>query len=195
MPEVLATEDLYILAIAALLPLTAAMTVTQRNPYHALVIRGILGAVAALVYALFGAADVALTEALVGTMLSITLYAIAVRSSMSMRLGVLESVRSQEDYEAVKISLRDRLRQQHMRLEEVPYSSPTALYLAIEAKDVHAICNLEGDRYHVQTRIPRLFKLLQTAVPDHAALVLCRSEMNQSLTPRGQGDAGTRGLG
>lgn len=84
------TEDLYVVAIAALLPLTACMVVTQVNPYHALVIRGILGAVAALVYALFGAADVALTEALVGTMLSITLYAIAVRSSMRMRLGVVK---------------------------------------------------------------------------------------------------------
>ncbi len=83
-------EDLYVVAIAALLPITACMVVTQVNPYHALVIRGILGAVAALVYALFGAADVALTEALVGTMLSITLYAIAVRSSMRMRLGVVK---------------------------------------------------------------------------------------------------------
>jgi uncharacterized MnhB-related membrane protein len=83
------SENIYVAAIMVLLPLTAAMVVTQKNPYHALVIRGILGAVAALVYALFGAADVALTEALVGTMLSITLYAIAVRSSMSMRLGVL----------------------------------------------------------------------------------------------------------
>lgn len=88
--EGLFAEDLYVVAIAALLPITACMVVTQVNPYHALVIRGILGAVAALVYALFGAADVALTEALVGTMLSITLYAIAVRSSMSMRLGVVK---------------------------------------------------------------------------------------------------------
>ncbi|MGP1386860.1 MAG: DUF4040 domain-containing protein [Thainema sp.] len=88
--EGLLAEDLYIVAIAALLPLTAGMVVTQVNPYYALIMRGILGAVAALVYALFGAADVALTEALVGTMLSITLYAIAVRSSMSMRLGVVK---------------------------------------------------------------------------------------------------------
>ncbi len=64
------TEDLYVVAITALLPLTACMVVLQVNPYHALVIRGIFGAVAALVYALFGAADVGLTEALVGTMLS-----------------------------------------------------------------------------------------------------------------------------
>lgn len=81
------TDDVYLIAITALLPLTALMLVLQVNPYQALVMRGILGAIAALVYALFGAADVALTEALVGTMLSITLYAVAVRSSMEMRLG------------------------------------------------------------------------------------------------------------
>ena len=87
--QFLANDQLYIGAIVVLLPLTAILLVTQVNPYHALVVRGILGAIAALVYALFGAADVALTEALVGTLLSITLYAVAVRSSLSLRLGVL----------------------------------------------------------------------------------------------------------
>ncbi|WLT40134.1 DUF4040 domain-containing protein [Synechocystis sp. B12] len=63
--------------------------VIQGNPYQALVMRGILGAVAALIYTLLGAADVALTEALVGTMLSVTLFAVAVRSSLVLRLGVI----------------------------------------------------------------------------------------------------------
>ncbi len=76
--------------IVVLMPLSALMLVCQANPYNALVIRGILGAVAALVYAALGAADVALTEALVGTMLTITLYAVAVRSSLVMRLGILQ---------------------------------------------------------------------------------------------------------
>ena len=84
------TDEFYIVAITALLPLMAILLVVQTNPYSALVIRGILGAIAALVYAMFGAADVALTEALVGTMLSITLYAIAVRSSMTLRLGIIQ---------------------------------------------------------------------------------------------------------
>ena len=78
-----------VLAITVLLPIAAVMTVLQKNPYHALVVRGILGGIAALVYALFGAADVALTEALVGTMLAITLYAVAVRSSLELRLGIV----------------------------------------------------------------------------------------------------------
>jgi putative multicomponent Na+:H+ antiporter subunit B len=68
--------ELYLYAIAALLPLIASMLVFQSNPYNALILRGILGAVAALVYAILGAADVALTEALMGTLLAITLYAV-----------------------------------------------------------------------------------------------------------------------
>ena len=71
------------------------MLTVQVNPYNALVIRGILGAIAALVYVVLGAADVALTEALVGTMLAITLYAVAVRSSLVMQIGVLKDELSQ----------------------------------------------------------------------------------------------------
>lgn len=83
--------DIYVYVIIALLPLTALMSVLQVNPYNALVIRGILGAVAVLVYAVLGAADVALTEALVGTLLAVSLYVIAVRSSLIMRLGIVRN--------------------------------------------------------------------------------------------------------
>ena len=68
--------DPYIYGIVALLPITALMLVSQANPYNALILRGILGAIAALIYSILGAADVALTEALMGTLLSISLYAI-----------------------------------------------------------------------------------------------------------------------
>ena len=186
------TEDFYVLAIAALLPLTACMLVFQADPYHALVVRGILGAVAALVYALFGAADVALTEALVGTMLSITLYAVAVRSSMSMRLGVLEN----ESIELVPSSpgaiagdsepaspaerlisaLRKTLNKYHMRLESITYPNLQALQTALRAKEIHTICVLsnqglagslpsspaEGQPYHLQTRVRRLYEILES---------------------------------
>lgn len=76
------SSDVVTIAIVALMPLTALLLVLQTNPYRALIVRGVLGALAALIYALLGAADVALTEALVGTLLSMTLYAIAIRSSL-----------------------------------------------------------------------------------------------------------------
>lgn len=83
--------DKYVYIIVALLPIAALMSVLQVNPYNALVIRGILGAIAVMVYAVLGAADVALTEALVGTMLGVALYVVAVRSSFIMRLGIVET--------------------------------------------------------------------------------------------------------
>lgn len=160
------TDDFYLIAITALLPLTAVMLVLQVNPYQALVMRGILGAIAALVYALFGAADVALTEALVGTMLSITLYAVAVRSSMEMRLGwvqspILDTIENQalgaeantleantpSERElqpagldqALVNALKSALKLEHLRLEMVSYSSQEALEIALQTKRIHSM--------------------------------------------------------
>lgn len=155
------TEN-YIYAIIALLPLAAGMVVTQVNPYHALVVRGILGAMAALVYTVLGAADVALTEALVGTMLAITLNAIAVRSSLVMRLGVLETGEVKEQTDATPLpdsspehqsehktdrhfgqllkDFRAVFGKYHLRLELVPYASPQALHRALMDREIHAVC-------------------------------------------------------
>jgi len=171
-------EDIYMVAIVLLLPLTAAMLVSQTNPYHGLVIRGILGAVAALVYALFGAADVALTEALVGTMLSITLYAVAVRSSLNMRLGVVASdpEQVQASWETLLAILRASLRRQHMQLEVVSYPTPQALRAALAAREVHTICQRvdqaaagEPPSYHLDTRVHRLYQLLHSDLPPSLA--------------------------
>jgi putative multicomponent Na+:H+ antiporter subunit B len=200
------SEDVYVMAIAALLPLTAGMLVTQVNPYHALVIRGILGAVAALVYALFGAADVALTEALVGTMLSITLYAIAVRSSMSMRLGILESSADEVPVmlsEQVYPALRKILYKYHMRLEVMPYPSVQALQFALENKEVHGTCVAiehccpEADTdtvgpapYHLNIRLKRLYDIVDGALPPALATVNFSRALR--LMPSTESSASTR---
>ena len=164
----LTTENFYILAIAALMPLMAGLIVLQTNPYQALVIRGILGAIAALVYTLFGAADVALTEALVGTFLSVTLYAIAVRSSLNLRLGVLDAGT------ALPIALSKILEPFHLRLEVISYEDPAALEAALARKEIHAIyspanslsANLSaphpGASARLQTRVKRLYDLMSS---------------------------------
>ena len=178
-------NDLFIMIpIVALLPLSSLMLVLQVNPYQALVIRGIVGAIAALVYALLGAADVALTEALVGTMLSITLYAIAVRSSMSIKVGVREAdetafadANGHKDLAPSLISkIRELCTQHHMRLEPVYYAEASDLKRALSAREVHAILSPHADelshseefsdrtplRYQFQTRVPRLYDILET---------------------------------
>jgi putative multicomponent Na+:H+ antiporter subunit B len=180
-------DDSYLYAIVALLPLAALMLTIQVNPYHALVIRGILGAVAALVYAVLGAADVALTEALVGTMLAVTLHAVAVRSSMVMRVGVLKDNwlpgEEQSQGETQDRSLADSIAdlrtvasKYHLRLEVFPYQDPQALRQAMLEKEVHVTCTegspgvshnspgWEDERQPCQTttRIHRLYEIFQT---------------------------------
>ena len=129
------TDDLaLLLPITALLPLTAILLVGQSNPYQTLVLRGILGAVAALIYALLGAADVALTEALVGTLLSTTLYAVALRSSMVLRLGFHEAGPIPA---ALQQQLRRWLEPCALRLELVP--------LPAEGVDLHGLLECPAD--------------------------------------------------
>ncbi|MTJ08530.1 MULTISPECIES: DUF4040 domain-containing protein [unclassified Anabaena] len=182
-------NDTYIYVIMALLPLSACKLLFQVNPYNALVIRGILGAIAAMVYAILGAADVALTEALVGTMLAITLYAVAVRSSMVMRLGLLENELTEANNDPLSGKLIDNFRQilgkHYMRLDLVPYTNTEELQRALMEKEVHTIClrpeatnqdlvgsENENPTYHTQTRIQRLYEIMQAELSSSSATIL-----------------------
>ncbi len=181
-------SDSYIYIIVALLPLAALMLVFQVNPYHALVIRAILGGVAALVYAVLGAADVALTEALVGTMLAITLYVVAVRSSLVMRLGILENLEAERDsyLEELIANLRKILELHHLRLELIEYPDLQALERALKAKEVHATCTkpeqLEPDgdlTYHTVIRVRRLFEIMKTELTLPVTTLSCVTTSNK----------------
>ncbi|MBE9103876.1 DUF4040 domain-containing protein [Nostoc cf. edaphicum LEGE 07299] len=175
-------NDSYLYIIIALLPLAACMVVFQVNPYHALVIRGILGAVAAMVYAVLGAPDVALTEALVGTMLAITLYAVAVRSSLVMRLGLLkDEAEDEQHFGQLMDDLRKIFRKRQMRLELVPYPNTQALERALMDKEVHATCvrreqnhatsEDEKQFYHTAIRVKRIYEIMQTELTSPATIL------------------------
>jgi len=170
--------DTYLYLIMALLPLAAGLVVLQDDPYQALVMRGILGAIAAMIYAVFGAADVALTEALVGTMLAITLYAIAVRSSLVMRLGILEQDADQAgDATLTKwlAELRCVLKKRYLRLELVPFANPKSLERAFCDRDIHGMYEGRSTLHqpvkqhpdsqespdHLKVRVPRLYEILE----------------------------------
>lgn len=161
--------DNYIYIIVALLPLSALMLVFQKNPYHALVIRAILGAVAALVYVVLGAADVALTEALVGTMLAVTLYVIAVRSSLVMRLGIIKANNISENncLTDVLTSFKKVIHKYHLRLELVEYPDTETLKQGLMNQEVHAIIEEEYSQlnseviYQTGIRVRRLFEIMQ----------------------------------
>jgi len=173
--EKITMNDIYVYIITALLPLSAFMLVLQVNPYNALVIQGILGAVASLVFAVLGAADVALTQALMGTLLAITLYAIAVRSSLVLRLGVLKDSTTEDletDFQQLINELRAIFAKYYLRLELVVYSNNQALERALTDKDVHAICTelppsedeQKGLAYHTVTRVQRIYEIIQADI-------------------------------
>jgi putative multicomponent Na+:H+ antiporter subunit B len=165
-------NDSYLYIIIALLPLTAGLLVTQVNPYHALVMRGVLGAIAAMVDAILGAADVALTEALMGTMLSITLYAIAVRSSLVLRLGVLEDQLKDKNQDSIFSQIVQEFRsvfnKHYMRLELVPYPNSQTLKQALISKEVHATCtpfletNQTQGSYQTEIRVQRIYNIMES---------------------------------
>ncbi|HIK10723.1 MAG TPA: DUF4040 domain-containing protein [Oscillatoriaceae cyanobacterium M33_DOE_052] len=174
--------DFYIYLIIFLMPLVAGMLLLQSNPYYAMIMRGILGALAALTYSILGAADVALTEALVGTLLAITLYAVAVRSSMVMRLGIIKDQSLDENPQLGH--LLDKLRaitgKWYLRLELVNYEDAQTLHQALIDKEIHAICvksqsQLVGEStasneeqplyYETITRIKRLYEIMQNQLP------------------------------
>ncbi|NJL48751.1 MAG: DUF4040 domain-containing protein [Leptolyngbyaceae cyanobacterium SM2_5_2] len=172
--------DSYIYILIALLPLAAAMVIVQKNPYQALIVRGILGAISAMLYAVLGGADVALTEALVGTMLAITLYAVAVRSSLVMRLGVLEAPHTHEPsrYKLLWDDLRMRLRTHHLRLELVPYVDAKALHQALIDREVHGICLPQNQPKAepltdclITLRVQRLYDILTATRPPTLAQI------------------------
>lgn len=173
--------DFYVYAIVALLPVAAIMVVVQKNPYHSLVMRGILGAIAALIYSVLGAPDVALTEALVGTLLAITLYAVAVRSSLVLRIGILNSEEAidQEsgdcNFNQLIQELKKVFNAHYVRIELVPYPDRKTLNIAFKEKEIHATVliemldseNLSGSennvkKCHTATRLQRIYDIIQT---------------------------------
>ncbi|MCB8759556.1 DUF4040 domain-containing protein [Planktothrix agardhii] len=152
-------DDSYIKIITALLPLAAAMVVLEVNPYHALIVRGILGAIAVLLYTVLGVPDVALTEALVGTMLAITLYAVAVRSSLVVRLGVIQDLGN----EPILDEFRKIFSKYHLRLELISYQDQDSLQQALIDKDIHLTCIQAepAQPYETLTRIQRLYEIME----------------------------------
>lgn len=178
-------NDSYIYVLVALLPLIASMVMFQVNPYHALALRGLLGAVAAMIYAVLGAGDVALTEALMGTLLSITLYAVAARSSLVLNVGVLEeeSIAKGGDnphFQQLIDDIRALAGKHQMRLEVMPYPCSQSLQQALIDKEIHASCERNSRQllsidlpseiplYHTTTRVQRIYEIMENELAPSA---------------------------
>lgn len=84
-------SEIAVIGVALLLPLTALLTLKQENILHAVMCRALFGVAAALLYALLGAPDVAVTEVLVGALLVTLLYVVIFKRTREIRVGVIEA--------------------------------------------------------------------------------------------------------
>ena len=80
-----------LLAFELILPFLGILLIRSKSPTQALIYRSFLGSIAALIYSLVGAPDVALTEVLVGTLLSTLIYIVSIRGCYSLVLLVKKS--------------------------------------------------------------------------------------------------------
>ena len=82
------TGELLLLPIELILPVLGLLLIRTESPIRGLIYRSFLGSIAALIYASVGAPDVALTEVLVGTLLSAILYIITIRACYTVLIVV-----------------------------------------------------------------------------------------------------------
>ena len=110
---------------------------------------------------------------------------------MSLRLGILDTaepaatgaVKGSPLSQHLFPALRKALKHHHLRLEVLPYASPQALQFALENKEIHAVCvpvsQVEPEQaaekltvpYALNVRIPRLYEILDAALPIEIATV------------------------
>ena len=82
------TAELLLFPIELILPVLGLLLIRTESPIRGLIYRSFLGSIAALIYAAVGAPDVALTEVLVGTLLSAILYIITIRACYTVLIVV-----------------------------------------------------------------------------------------------------------
>jgi putative multicomponent Na+:H+ antiporter subunit B len=111
-------------------------------------------------------------------LLAITLYAIAVRSSMILRLGVLEEAateanKNSPELENLVANIRAIFTKRHMRLELVKYTDTQALQHGLKEKEVHAICVHtlnKKEPLKTITRLQRIYDIMQAELSSETTL-------------------------
>ena len=109
-----------LLPFELILPFLGILLIRSKSPTQALIYRSFLGSIAALIYSLVGAPDVALTEVLVGTLLSTLIYIVSIRVCYSLVLLVKK--RDENDnliFENIKKAINEL--NIHLVIKEVDY--------------------------------------------------------------------------
>ena len=97
-----------IFPLELLLPILGILLIRSYSPINSLIYRSFLGSIAALIFALTGAPDVALTEVMVGTLLSSLLYIVTIRSCYSIVVIFDENSPPSTEKKSLKIRLKKK---------------------------------------------------------------------------------------
>ena len=137
------TGELLILPIELILPILGLLLIKTQSPIRGLIYRSFLGSIAALVYAVVGAPDVALTEVLVGTLLSAILYIITIRACYTI------IIIKAEDYELSK-DLNHQLKELFQELHlQVKYLNQEFSGENVNYKELMEISTMSGSPHAV----------------------------------------------
>ena len=102
-----------ILPLELILPFLGILLIRSESPINSLIYRSFLGSIAALIYAVVGAPDVALTEIMVGTLLSSLIYIVTIRSCYTIVIIVDKASPPQAD---LKNCLKEVFAELHLRI-------------------------------------------------------------------------------
>ena len=118
-----------------LLPVLGILIIRSESPISSLIFRSFLGSISALIFCYLGAPDVALTEVMVGTLLSSLLYIVTIRSCYSI---VLVYDKKTSLPESIKVKLKSIFDQLHMNIiyqaEDLPDDEKSGLQCLSSSK-------------------------------------------------------------
>ena len=174
----------FLLPFEVLLPVLGVLLIRSVSPINTLIYRSFLGSIAALLYALVGAPDVALTEVMVGTLLSSLLYIVTIRSCYTV--VVIRDKRNQPDdktdqelkniFEELNLSINFQLEQLSSNIsKDIKFlhsssmsGSPHAILLD---KNLYVeVESLKEDIINTKTYISSDHSITVRLIPDHQQL-------------------------
>ena len=142
------TAELLLLPIELILPVLGVLLIRTESPIRGLIYRSFLGSIAALIYAVVGAPDVALTEVLVGTLLSAILYIITIRACYTIiiikRDGYILEKHLREEIEVIFHELHLQVKFENNDFDSQPVNYKQVMSLSTMAGSPHAVLDENG---------------------------------------------------
>ena len=146
--EIPNTAELLLLPIELILPVLGVLLIRTESPIRGLIYRSFLGSIAALIYAVVGAPDVALTEVLVGTLLSAILYIITIRACYTIiiikRDGYILEKHLRDEIESIFHELHLQIKYENGSFDSQHVNYKQVMSLSTMAGSPHAVLDENG---------------------------------------------------